>query len=516
MSKSISQLRGNQMISEAKEPASPDEKDMALRQANFILDFAEDLVEHLEDDGDFPEWMQNKLSAIHEKAKDLYASIEGSYDDEDEDEDEDEEDMKESYSLKEEVTFQVDVDGLPTMYVKAKSPSEVKASLRKIVKQPGMIQNVTRIPDAEVKKIFRDKAQGKEEVEEGAKGYKPGWMLKADPKLGAAVKAKQDLNKKRQATYGNPSAGKSVKEEAEQVGEAVDKSSDVYKEYLGLKKSSLKELRDMIKLRRKVVDVSGYDKQGAISYLLRSRYGDKAVAAALGLKEGVAEGSLDDIENTRQFRNAIALAKSQKTIRQAKHGKNTKFYADGTPVTPKEIARRAAERKTRKEGVAEAVKKDEREVDELSQNTLRQYHGKSALDIRKKRDQLNKGTLSTADHKKAQKRVQGINRAANKMEEVEQVDEAMKFSDKQIKMAYGIINDPRYKGGNMTAIVKKIEQIARGLSKHDGVQKAIQATNESTAAYGKSLEKEKEKRLTPSDRYKLSKIRAMLDKEKKK
>ena len=204
MSKSISQLRGNQVISEAKEPASPDEKDMALRQANFILDFAEDLVDHLEDDGDFPEWMQNKLSAIHEKAKDLYASIEGS---DDEDEDEDEEDMKESYSLKEEVTFQVDVDGLPTMYVKAKSPSEVKASLRKIVKQPGMIQNVTRIPDAEVKKVFRDKAQGKEEAEEGAKGYKPGWMLKADPKLGAAVKAKQDLNKKRQATYGNPSAG---------------------------------------------------------------------------------------------------------------------------------------------------------------------------------------------------------------------------------------------------------------------------------------------------------------------
>jgi len=65
------------------------------------------------------------------------------------------------------------------------------------------------------------------------------------------------------------------------------------------------------------------------------------------------------------------------------------------------------------------------------------------------------------------------------MEEVEQVDEAMKFSDKQIKMAYGIINDPRYKSGNMTAIVKKIEQIAKGLSKHPGVVKAIQVTNES-------------------------------------
>jgi len=61
----------------------------------------------------------------------------------------------------------------------------------------------------------------------------------------------------------------------------------------------------------------------------------------------------------------------------------------------------------------------------------------------------------------------------------EEVDEAMKFSDKQIKMAYGIINDPRYKSGNMTAIVNKIEQIAKGLSKHPGVVKAIKVTNES-------------------------------------
>ena len=72
--------------------------------------------------------------------------------------------------------------------------------------------------------------------------------------------------------------------------------------------------------------------------------------------QGVAEGSLDDIEDTRQFRNAIALAKSQKTIRHAKHGKDTKFYADGTPVTPEETARRAAERKARKQGVAEGNK----------------------------------------------------------------------------------------------------------------------------------------------------------------
>ena len=80
----------------------------------------------------------------------------------------------------------------------------------------------------------------------------------------------------------------------------------------------------------------------------------------------------------------------------------------------------------------------------------------------------------------ANAKVMAKHKFANKKpvkEEVE-LDEAMKYTDKQIKMAYGIINDPRYKSGNMTAIVKKIEQIARGLSKHPGVQKAIRVTNE--------------------------------------
>jgi hypothetical protein len=60
----------------------------------------------------------------------------------------------------------------------------------------------------------------------------------------------------------------------------------------------------------------------------------------------------------------------------------------------------------------------------------------------------------------------------------EELTEKANFSDKQIKMAFGILNDPRWKSGNMTAIVKKIEQIAKGLSKHPSVEKAIRATNE--------------------------------------
>lgn len=74
-----------------------------------------------------------------------------------------------------------------------------------------------------------------------------------------------------------------------------------------------------------------------------------------------------------------------------------------------------------------AKKKNEEveEIDELSQETLRQYHGKAGADLQKKREKLNKGTLTTKDHKQGQNRVTGLNRAANKMHEEVELTEAM-------------------------------------------------------------------------------------------
>ena len=54
----------------------------------------------------------------------------------------------------------------------------------------------------------------------------------------------------------------------------------------------------------------------------------------------------------------------------------------------------------------------------------------------------------------------------------------MGFTDKQIKMAYGVLNDPRYKGGDYTGAVEVINKIAPGLADHPGVAKALQRTNE--------------------------------------
>lgn len=69
--------------------------------------------------------------------------------------------MKSFKSFYEAMTFKVEVEGLPAMYVNGNSPSEVKTHLRKLVKQPSLIKSVKRQTKADVKKMYRDKAQGK-------------------------------------------------------------------------------------------------------------------------------------------------------------------------------------------------------------------------------------------------------------------------------------------------------------------------------------------------------------------
>ena len=72
----------------------------------------------------------------------------------------------------------------------------------------------------------------------------------------------------------------------EDIDEGVDKSSPVYKEYLSLKKMSIGDLRKMVgQQHRGPVDLKSYDKQGAISDLLRNKFGGKKVDAAMGLNE---------------------------------------------------------------------------------------------------------------------------------------------------------------------------------------------------------------------------------------
>jgi hypothetical protein len=73
--------------------------------------------------------------------------------------------LKEEVEFYEETDYEVDVEGLPKMYVKANNPGEVKTNLRKVVRNPELIRGVERVAKATLQKIFRDKASGKDTEE---------------------------------------------------------------------------------------------------------------------------------------------------------------------------------------------------------------------------------------------------------------------------------------------------------------------------------------------------------------
>jgi hypothetical protein len=54
------------------------------------------------------------------------------------------------------------------------------------------------------------------------------------------------------------------------------------------------------------------------------------------------------------------------------------------------------------------------------------------------------------------------------------------FTDKQIKMAFGVLNDPKFKGGNYDGAVEVINKIAPGLADHPSVANALKRANEDT------------------------------------
>ena len=66
-------------VNEEDMPASPDEAGMAMDQAKFIGYVADEIMEYIQGNNEFPEWMQNKLSALHEKAKGVHAVMAGKY-----------------------------------------------------------------------------------------------------------------------------------------------------------------------------------------------------------------------------------------------------------------------------------------------------------------------------------------------------------------------------------------------------------------------------------------------------
>ena len=62
------------------------------------------------------------------------------------------------------------------------------------------------------------------------------------------------------------------------------------------------------------------------------------------------------------------------------------------------------------------------------------------------------------------------------------------YSPKEIKMAIGIANDPRYKGGNYDGAVDAIEKIKKGLSNHKQVAAVLKRLNTGFEQEGETLD----------------------------
>lgn len=80
--------------------------------------------------------------------------------------------MKSFKSFYEDMTFKVDIEGLPALFMAGNSPGQVKNHLRKLIKQPSMIKGVERQTKHDVKKMYRKKAQGKD-IDEGLNELSP-------------------------------------------------------------------------------------------------------------------------------------------------------------------------------------------------------------------------------------------------------------------------------------------------------------------------------------------------------
>jgi hypothetical protein len=94
----------------------------------------------------------------------------------------------------------------------------------------------------------------------------------------------------------------------------------VRRQYKELKKLPLGELRNQIKQSHRVIDVSGFDKESAISHILRSQHGHKRVNQAFGLDEETEARNATPAEYEKSLKDLMkrpdVLSKMREEVKQ--------------------------------------------------------------------------------------------------------------------------------------------------------------------------------------------------------
>lgn len=208
----------------------------------------------------------------------------------------------------EETDYEVDVEGLPKMYVKADSPSQVKNNLRKVVKNPDMIRGVERVAKATLQKIFRDKASGKEEVAEEVKldEAETNYVIKHK-------KTKQVLN-----THSDYATAKD-----EHEGLGADKHE--YGVYKQTKKDAA--LRNRNTYREEVeLDEASYRDSGYANMLKASRKADKEADKIRAQQAKASKPK--EVKEEADLRITKIYNKFPKKATYAVHSPDRKYYKE--------------------------------------------------------------------------------------------------------------------------------------------------------------------------------------------
>jgi len=229
----------------------------------------------------------------------------------------------------------------------------------------------------------------------------------------------------------------------------------------------------------------------------------------LNTKEGSLESAvLEAVSRAQQA--AIAIAKKEKEEVDESRVRDQKSYKAGQDAAKKGVkyddnpntkGSQAYLDWSKGHNSARAKKMGMRE--EKFAGWIAIFKGKK-IEIRKDKDahdlwSAKQFAIKALKVPKSQQGILAIEPAYEEVQKEENLDELAKFSDKEIKMAFGVINDPRWKGGNMTKIVSTIEKIKKGLSKHPSVEKAIKATNEELTAKQKKIDMNKDGKITGDD-----------------
>ena len=333
---------------------------------------------------------------------------------------------------------------------------------------------------------------------------------------------------------------KSLRKEKEKLGEEITELNNTYQEMfeLALEQYGVDNIRDLPEDKKAeffaVVDMAldeakmakkDHDGDGKVETSTAEYMGsrDKAIKKAMKKEEfAVDEDDLVvviDEEMTTGYRSDMGHAGTQGTIKLGgkehnarkvpmKHYDEFKKKHPGSKVMfrgPRDGKAMHTQKSNakhfyivhKKGGVKEEVE----QVDELNKSTLSSYIQKAA-DPHKKKSNVNLASkaaykLAKSDpsdmssspgekeDRKAYMRSKGIQTAAKKLAK-EELDNPMVelvkeyITSKQVRMAKGIANDPRHKGGDYSGAAEKMEKIKKGLSNHPAAKKALRQANEET------------------------------------